>query len=563
VKNFRIIFRLGLAFGVVLLFLAAISALSIINLSRQNEMTRDIVKSDWVKAKLVMEALDNTRGSMARIFQIAITSDESQKANAIARFKSNQEKFGEAIKQLTALAASPEAKEMLLKAEAARNEYATNAGKVFELESNGRRDEAMALAMGKTYDSLHAFSAVLRDMLKFQEQQLEMSGEKSENLFLSTRTLTLTLSGIALLLGALFAWGVTRSITRPLGRAVAAAEAVSAGKLDTRIEFSGRDEVAQLLAALHAMQAKLNDSISRIKASTESIGTASREIAAGNIDLSSRTEEQASSLEETAASMEQLTSTVKLNAENARQANQLARGASEIAVKGGDVVDQVVHTMGAINESSKKIADIIGVIDGIAFQTNILALNAAVEAARAGEQGRGFAVVATEVRNLAQRSAAAAKEIKVLIEDSVGKVNAGSKLVDQAGGTMDEILTSVKRVTDIMSEITAASQEQSTGIEQVSRAVSQMDEVTQQNAALVEQAAAAAESLDKQAEALVAAVAMFQVAGAISSTGEQKHFSGETNVEPLFKAGPKVVFSRRAAKTAAGEGKESPGELLA
>jgi methyl-accepting chemotaxis protein len=269
---------------------------------------------------------------------------------------------------------------------------------------------------------------------------------------------------------------------------------------------------------------RLTEIVSQIKESTESINVASKEIAAGNTDLSSRTEEQASSLEETASSMEELTSTVKQNAENARQANQLAIGASDVAVKGGAVVSQVVTTMSSINESSKKIVDIISVIDGIAFQTNILALNAAVEAARAGEQGRGFAVVATEVRNLAQRSAAAAKEIKELIGDSVEKVGAGTKLVDEAGKTMEEIVNSVKRVTDIMAEITAASQEQSTGIEQVNQAITQMDEVTQQNAALVEQAAAAAESLEEQAEVLAQAVGVFKL-----DARTQTNASAQTN----------------------------------
>jgi methyl-accepting chemotaxis protein len=255
-------------------------------------------------------------------------------------------------------------------------------------------------------------------------------------------------------------------------------------------------------------------------------------VASGNADLSQRTEEQASSLEETASSMEELTSTVKQNAENAKQANQLAASASEVAVKGGAVVSEVVGTMSSINESSKKIVDIISVIDGIAFQTNILALNAAVEAARAGEQGRGFAVVASEVRNLAQRSAAAAKEIKGLIGDSVDKVGAGTKLVDEAGKTMQEIVSSVKRVTDIMSEITAASQEQSSGIEQVNQAITQMDEVTQQNAALVEEAAAAAEAMQEQAQNLAHAVSVFRLDDAAAGSDVDVSAKQETVAQP-------------------------------
>ena len=274
------------------------------------------------------------------------------------------------------------------------------------------------------------------------------------------------------------------------------AESVAEGDLTARSSMVvGDDEAGLLLKALRRMQDSLAKTVTQIRMGTDTIATASSEIASGNLDLSSRTEEQASSLEETASSMEELTSTVKQNADNSRQANQLAVAASAVAVKGGAVVSEVVNTMGSINDSAKKIVDIIGVIDGIAFQTNILALNAAVEAARAGEQGRGFAVVATEVRNLAQRSAAAAKEIKALIGDSVEKVDAGSKLVAEAGTTMDEIVDGVKRVADIMAEITAASQEQSDGIEQVNQAIGQMDQVTQQNAALVEEAAAAAESL--------------------------------------------------------------------
>lgn len=304
---------------------------------------------------------------------------------------------------------------------------------------------------------------------------------------------------------------ITRFITRPLGQAVTVAKTVASGDLTSHIEVSSKNEVGQLLGALRDMNGSLVKIVGEVRAGTETIATASTQIASGNLDLSSRTEGQASSLEQTASSLEQLTATVKQNADNARQANQLTIIASDVAQKGGAVVAEVVDTMHAINESSKKIVEIIGVIDGIAFQTNILALNAAVEAARAGEQGRGFAVVASEVRNLAQRSASAAKEIKTLIDSSVHKVHVGSELVGRAGATMDDIVNSVRQVTNIMTEITVASQQQTAGIEQINQAVSQMDRATQQNASLVEEAATATESLKEQAVNLKQIVGVFRL----------------------------------------------------
>ena len=350
------------------------------------------------------------------------------------------------------------------------------------------------------------------------DRQLETDVNKAKDDVINS--LALFAIAVVLMLAAQI-WFIRRFISRPLGgepaTAIAIANQIAAGDLSQELQVSEGD-ASSLMAAMKRMQNSLVKIVSQVRIGTDAIASASQQIAAGNANLSSRTEEQASSLEETASSMEELTSTVKQNAENARQANQLAQGASAVALKGGDVVDQVVGTMTSINESSKKIADIIGVIDGIAFQTNILALNAAVEAARAGEQGRGFAVVASEVRNLAQRSAAAAKEIKELIGDSVVKVGAGTKLVDEAGQTMQEIVASVKRVTDIMAEITAASQEQSAGIEQVNQAITQMDQVTQQNAALVEDAATAAESLGEQARVLARAVTVFNIGSAHAAT---------------------------------------------
>ena len=409
-------------------------------------------------------------------------------------------------------------------------------------------DRSMSLALNKEFkaaqqnlhDDLFAkFDAAHTTMFKLLDLQRTLgSGEYKAAHQAYQQLLTISNSMIVagLILAVIAGLLLMRAILRPLSEAVTIANAVASGDLTSRIKVHSTNEMGRLLQALKTMNDNLLDLVSKVRHSTESIATASSEIASGNSDLSNRTEEQASSLEETASSMEELTSTVKQNAENARQANQLAVGASEVAMRGGAVVGQVVQTMSSINDSSKKVVEIISVIDGIAFQTNILALNAAVEAARAGEQGRGFAVVATEVRTLAQRSAAAAKEIKELINDSVEKVDEGTKLVDEAGSTMDEIVTAVKRVTDIMSEISAASQKQSSGIEQINQAVTQMDEATQQNAALVEEASAAAESMKQQSSVLSQAVSVFKFAKRNEQTAvmtaAKNHHPGAVTILP-------------------------------
>ncbi|WP_394778157.1 methyl-accepting chemotaxis protein [Undibacterium sp.] len=389
-------------------------------------------------------------------------------------------------------------------------------------------------------------------LIKIQLDVGQSEYATSQKNFSTFRALSITAIVLGLLLGAVVGYWLIQSISAPLDYAVSIAQTVAGGDLTQNIIVDTTNETGKLLQSLKDMNDSLITTVAEVRISTDTIATASGEIASGNLDLSQRTEEQASSLEETASSMEELTSTVRQNADNARQANQLVVSASDYATKGGKVVEQVVDTMGSIKESSRKIVDIIGVIDGIAFQTNILALNAAVEAARAGEQGRGFAVVASEVRNLAQRAAGAAKEIKELINDSVEKVDAGSKLVDDAGVSMNEIVTSVKQVADIMSEIAAASSEQSIGIEQVNQAITQMDQVTQQNAALVEEAAAAAASMQEQAAKLAEVVSVFKLVQGVSSQAAQAapRAAGHRISQPAQLKRPMLAASKPAAKAA-------------
>ena len=551
--NFKIGARLGGGFGLVLLLLAIIAAMGVYQMGQLNDGTVVLVKQNWVKAKLSNTALDNSRGSIARLFEAVASSDDATTKGALDRLQANTTNFDDALAKLQPMLVTEAGKANFAKVKEARNRYVTAYGKALASLKDGNKDDAAKQAYGEAYVEMHAFAAALREQVDLQEKIFEQAGEASIKTYDNGKLELTGLAILALLMGLFFAFTITKSITVPLARAVELSETVAAGDLGSEATSTANDETGQLLRALHAMNDSLAKIVGEVRSGCDHIAEATSEIATGNLDLSARTESQASALEETSSTMEELTSTVKQNADNARQANQMALSASEVAVKGGTVVSEVVSTMGSINESSKKIVDIISVIDGIAFQTNILALNAAVEAARAGEQGRGFAVVASEVRNLAQRSAGAAKEIKALIGDSVEKVEAGSKLVDQAGITMNEIVDSIRRVTDIMGEITAASQEQTNGIEQINLAVIEMDNVTQKNAALVEEAAAAAGSLQEESAALSRLVSVFklnnaQIAAARHATIRQVTPKPKAAVRNTRLAAPKSAA--RAAQRA-------------
>ncbi|RZL86337.1 MAG: HAMP domain-containing protein [Variovorax sp.] len=511
IRNWKIGTRLGLGFALVLALLASIACIGVLRLQAVGDATQEMVQRSLVKERLAAEWLLGTSSNSVRTFALVKSNDKELQGELQKSIAKTSGNISETQKKLETMLTSPEEQALNADIKERRSRYIALRNKILQLKAQGQQEEAAKLTTGQLMQMLEGYDAGIRGMLGHQGGEIDKAAESIDQLHRAGRTNLIVLAVLALALGAVLAWLLTRSITRPLKAAVRVAQTVAAGDLSSHVEVRTLDETGQLMQALKDMNASLVKIVSQVRTGTDTIATASGQIASGNQDLSSRTEQQASSLEQTAASMEELTSTVKQNADNARQANQLAVSASEVAVKGGNVVGQVVDTMASINASSKKIVDIIGVIDGIAFQTNILALNAAVEAARAGEQGRGFAVVAAEVRNLAQRSAAAAKEIKSLIDDSVGKVDAGSALVGEAGRTMEAIVGSVKRVTDIIGEITAASHEQTTGIEQINQAITQMDQVTQQNAALVEEASAAAQSMQEQAGNLVEAVSVFKL----------------------------------------------------
>jgi methyl-accepting chemotaxis protein len=507
-SNLRVRTRIAIALATVVAFLFAISIFSIVNSSR-NSTAIQSTKSSNIGLVNAQNAMWELRFGVANF----MTGNEEARKKILG----DEAKWSAMVKEsLDTYAAKPltaEEQASLGELRSTFQQYMESRPKWFELYSGGQTAEAADWRAKYTNKFGGATVKGFKNLIELEQKRQETNVATIVDANDSYRSGLIAIVVLALGLAVAISIMLTRSITNPLKQALDLAESVSRGDLSSELAVRSNDEVGKMMQALGTMNLSLRDIVADVRNGTDAIATASSEIVAGNQELSQRTEQQSSSLQDTVASMDALTATVRQNTDNARQANQLAVTASEVVVKGNAVVSEVVHTMASINDSSKKIVDIISVIDGIAFQTNILALNAAVEAARAGEQGRGFAVVASEVRNLAQRSASAAKEIKTLIGDSVEKVDTGTSLVNQAGATMDEILTSVQRVTDIMAEIMSATTEQSAGIEQVNQAVSQIDQVTQQNAALVEQASAAAAELQSQSAHLARSVALFKLSG--------------------------------------------------
>ena len=508
--------KLGLAFTAVLLLTAFVGLFSINQLSKVNDTTDDL-SSRWMPA---MRVIQDIKSQIARVrtreLQYIISDQVSELdkydkviANDLVELKKMQDDYVKLIK-------TPEEQAMYDEFTSMWDRYMAEDAKLRAAVRAGDGDLAKKLIRGESNKLIVALRGQVDKLVNLYDEGGKRAADFGDQVYNTSRAWIFSLLVISVALGALGALLITRWLVKTLGGepqyAVTLANKIAAGQLDVEV-VTAPDDKTSLLFAMKSMRDSLSNIVGQVRHATDTIASAAQQVVAGNLDLSARTESQASSLEETAASMEELTTTVRHNSDSARQANQLALSASSIAEQGGQVVSQVVDKMGTINESAKKISDITSVIDGIAFQTNILALNAAVEAARAGEQGRGFAVVASEVRNLAQRSASAAREIKELIGDSVDQVEAGTKLVNQAGATMEEVVVSVRRVTDIMGEITVAGQQQSAGIVQVNEAIAQMDAVTQQNAALVEEATAASHSMQDQAASLAQLVSIFTLDG--------------------------------------------------
>ncbi|MBI3284416.1 MAG: MCP four helix bundle domain-containing protein [Burkholderiales bacterium] len=538
-SNLRISAKLFVGFIALLLLTAFLGLFSIFQLARVNQTAYDL-GTIWMPsvnaAMNIKERVSRIRSQEAQLVS-AENAEEADKyakrtQEAVDGLKEHEAEYGRLI-------VTPEERNLFADYSKAMAAYLDVSAKMAGLARAGNNAEASALLRGPSSKINSQVRGLVDQMVKLNVEGGVAAYQRGAGIYANSRIMIAMLLAASIALGLLLAYLIARVVARPLQEALRVAQTVAAGDLTSHIEVGSRDETGLLLQALKEMNESLLKVVREVRQGTDEIALASTEIANGNMDLSARTESQASSLEETASSMEELTTTVRHNSDNARQANQLSHSASAVAQKGGQVVAQVVDTMGSINASSKKIVDIIAVIDGIAFQTNILALNAAVEAARAGEQGRGFAVVASEVRNLAQRSASAAKEIKELIDDSVEKVGQGTRLVDQAGSTMQEVVESVKRVSDIISEITAAGAEQSAGIDQVNTAIVNMEQMTQQNAALVEQAAAAAGAMQDQAANLSRVVGVFKLDQAAADAPARAPFRPPAKPKPAAKSLPK------------------------
>lgn len=510
IANMKIGTKLGYGFGLVMLLLVAIAAIGVTQLNAVSGRMDEVVNDRYVTVAL-SNTIKNDVNAVARHLRNALLAKPEDFAQFNEQITAGVKSVGDGLSKLQARLKTPDELQAFKAMTEGRAAYGATRDQTLHLVNANDKDQAVAYLFKEVVPVFTAYNKAFDSFIELEARKMDSDGRAALESARAATMLVVVLSCVAVALGAVGAWFITRSITRPIEEAVGLVRVVSSGDLSSRIVPKSTDETGQLITAIKAMNDSLVRVVSTVRNSSDNIATGSAQIATGNADLSQRTEEQASSLQQTAAAMEQLTGTVKNNADTAREATALATTACDVAARGGSVVNEVVGTMEAISAASKKISDIIGVIDGIAFQTNILALNAAVEAARAGEQGRGFAVVASEVRTLAQRSANAAKEIAGLINDSVGKVEAGSRLVGEAGSTMGEIVAQVQRVSGLIREISAATNEQTTGIGQVGDAVTQLDQVTQQNAALVEESAAAAESLKQQAQLLVEAVSVFKL----------------------------------------------------
>jgi len=521
-KHLKIGLRLGIAFAVMILLLVAVAWMGINQLRAQDAQSSEVTGDLLPKLKAAQSLLYISADNAGMIRDIVLASDAAQMANSKAALDSSRALAGQTTELLERLADSDAELAVFARIASTQHAYRAFTDDVIQRAYENSDNAATEMLFGEGLQTEAAYVSALKEMVDLQDRLILTGAESTHANVTQGVTTMLIVAAVAVLAGLFGAIYMTRSVTVPLGLAVQSANRVSDGDLGEPVPDGARDETGLLLNALQRMQQSLLATVGTVRENAGNVALASAEIAQGNTDLSERTEEQAAALEQTAASMEQLGSTVRQNADNAQQANQLAMHASTSAVVCGDVVGEVVETMKGINESSKRIVDIIAVIDSIAFQTNILALNAAVEAARAGEQGRGFAVVASEVRNLAQRSADAAKEITSLITTSVSKVELGTAQVDRAGASMGEVVSSIRRVADIMGEISAATTEQSQGVAQVSQAVNQMDQATQQNAALVEESAAAAAGLKDQADALVQAMAVFKLGSHTAATAGKR-----------------------------------------